>query len=89
MPHHQSLMSLQTALRTSQRDTLFRKYLPTLSDAIPAFGADISLFPPDEKVQKLLQNIFAMYMECYEMMLQHLESSSHDYIRSERICTGS
>ena len=89
MPHNQFLMSLQTALRTSQRNTLFRKYLPTLSDAISAFGADLSLFPADEKVQKPLQNNFAMYMECYEMMLQHLESSSCEYIIPEWICIGS
>ncbi|KAL9098948.1 MAG: hypothetical protein Q9163_005484 [Psora crenata] len=64
------------ALKTHKRDALFRKYFPTLSDAIPAFGADLSLFPDNEKVQKPLQNIFAIYMECYEVMLQHLTSST-------------
>lgn len=63
----------QKALETSQKDKLVRDYLPRLSDVIPAFGAELPLFPNDEIVQKPLQTIFAEYMDCYEMMLQLLD----------------
>ncbi|KAI9663838.1 MAG: hypothetical protein M1821_007328 [Bathelium mastoideum] len=65
-----------TALKTRQRDALFKKYLPAVSEIIPAFGANLSLFPDNDKVQKPLQKSFAIYMECYEVALQHLVSPS-------------
>jgi len=71
-------MSIQTALKTRQKDAFFRQYLPVLGDVIPAFGANISLFPDNDKIQKPLQKIFAIYMECYEVMLQHLVSPSRE-----------
>ncbi|KAF2115017.1 kinase-like domain-containing protein [Lophiotrema nucula] len=61
-----------TALRTRQKDALLRQYLPALSEITPAFGADLALFPDSDKIQKPLQKIFAIYMECYEVILQHL-----------------
>ena len=66
----------QTALKTRQKDALLRQYLPALSEVIPAFGADLALFPDNDKIQKPLQKIFAIYMECYEVILQHLVSPS-------------
>jgi hypothetical protein len=60
-------------LETRQKDELVRNYLPRLSDIIPAFGAELPLFPDNEIVQKPLQTIFAKYMECYEIMLQLLD----------------
>ncbi|KAH7357452.1 kinase-like domain-containing protein [Pyrenochaeta sp. MPI-SDFR-AT-0127] len=65
--------TVQRALDTRQRDKLFRQCLPRLSDVIPAFGPELSLFPDNEVVQKPLQTIFAVYMECYERMFQVLD----------------
>lgn len=58
---------------TERRDLLFRECLPRLGDVIPAFGPELSLFPDDETVQKPLQTIFPLYMECYERMVQVLD----------------
>ena len=66
-------------MKTHKRDALFRKYFPAISDTIPAFGADLSLFPDNEKVQKPLQNIFTIYLDCYQVMLRHLVSSTCGY----------
>lgn len=48
----------------------YRQYLPILSGVIPAFGDELSRFPWNMAVQKPLQQIFVVYMQCYEYMLQ-------------------
>ncbi len=68
------LMSSQTALKSQRKDTLYGQYLPKLGEVIPAFGAELSLYPDIEKVQQPLQKIFALYMDCYETMLSHIVS---------------
>lgn len=64
--------------RDKQRDKLFREYLPRISDVVPAFGPELSLFPENEVVQRPLQTIFALYMQCYERMLQALDTEDSD-----------
>ncbi|EXJ89007.1 serine/threonine protein kinase [Capronia epimyces CBS 606.96] len=70
--------TVEKALKTRQKDKFFRDHLPKLQDVIPAFGAQLPLFPDNETVQKPLQNIFAQYMGCYDMVLQLLDPQQPD-----------
>jgi hypothetical protein len=62
------LISIQAALKSQQKAMLFSQYLPKLNNLLPAFGAELSAFPDVEKVQRPLQRIFAIYIECYTVM---------------------
>jgi hypothetical protein len=64
----------QVAFETKQKDIYFRQYLPKFADLMPAFGPELSRFPKNISVQSPLQQIFAIYMHCYDLMLQNLLS---------------
>src|SRR5437764_14132763 len=64
-----ALIEGQIALRSQKKSIIFVENLPKLNEALPAFGAQLPLFPDVPQVQVPLQNVFREYMECYSIIL--------------------
>ncbi|MCJ1264295.1 hypothetical protein MMC22_004166 [Lobaria immixta] len=66
--------TVQIALRREKKTIIFAENLPKLNEALPAFGAQLPLFPDVPQVQDPLQKVFREYIECYSVMLTHFSS---------------
>ena len=49
----------------------FIRSLRKLDTAVPNFGADVSRYPSDVRIQEPLQGVFSHYIDCYLKIIEH------------------